>query len=54
MDADTTTTKGSHNRIIEEFNSGNYNILVGTQMISKGLNFPITWSNKLKVTSLLL
>lgn len=40
MDADTTTTKGSHNRIIEEFNSGNYNILVGTQMISKGLNFP--------------
>lgn len=40
MDADTTSTKGSHNKIIEKFSSGNYNILVGTQMISKGLNFP--------------
>ena len=40
MDADTTATKGSHSKIIEKFSSGNYNILVGTQMISKGLNFP--------------
>lgn len=40
MDADTTSTKGSHHKIINEFNDGKYNILVGTQMIAKGLNFP--------------
>ena len=40
MDADTTSKKGSHGKIIEAFNKGNYNILVGTQMIAKGLNFP--------------
>lgn len=40
MDADTTSKKGSHNKIINEFNDGKYDILVGTQMISKGLNFP--------------
>ena len=40
MDADTTSKKGSHHKIINEFNSGNYDILVGTQMIAKGLNFP--------------
>lgn len=40
MDADTTSKKGSHNKIISSFNTGEYNVLVGTQMISKGLNFP--------------
>ena len=40
MDADTTSNKGSHDKIINAFNSGNYDILVGTQMIAKGLNFP--------------
>lgn len=40
MDADTTSKKGSHHRIINEFNTGKYDILVGTQMIAKGLNFP--------------
>lgn len=40
MDADTTSKKGSHAKIINDFNSGNYDILLGTQMISKGLNFP--------------
>lgn len=40
MDADTTSKKGSHHKIINEFNEGKYNILIGTQMISKGLNFP--------------
>lgn len=40
MDADTTSKKGSHDKIIEDFNRGKYDILVGTQMISKGLNFP--------------
>jgi len=39
MDADTTSRKNSHQKLIEEFSSGKYNILVGTQMISKGLNF---------------
>ncbi len=40
MDADTTSKKGSHFKIINDFNSGKYDILVGTQMIAKGLNFP--------------
>lgn len=40
MDADSTSTKGSHFKIIDSFNEGNYDILVGTQMIAKGLNFP--------------
>ena len=39
MDADTTSTKNSHQKLISEFSSGKYQILVGTQMISKGLNF---------------
>ena len=39
MDADTTSTKNSHQKLISEFASGKYKILVGTQMISKGLNF---------------
>lgn len=40
MDADTTGKKGAHHKIINEFNSGAYDVLVGTQMIAKGLNFP--------------
>ena len=40
MDADTTSRKGSHHKIINDFNDGKYDILVGTQMIAKGLNFP--------------
>lgn len=40
MDIDTTTTKGSHEKIISEFQKEDYNILVGTQMIAKGLDFP--------------
>ncbi len=39
MDIDTTTTKGSHERIINDFKNEKYNILIGTQMISKGLDF---------------
>ncbi len=39
MDADTTSTKNAHRKLINEFSSGQYSILVGTQMISKGLNF---------------
>ncbi|MFQ8643059.1 MAG: primosomal protein N' [Bacilli bacterium] len=40
MDVDTTKNKGAHGRIIEAFREGKYNVLVGTQMISKGLDFP--------------
>lgn len=40
MDVDTTYKKGAHARIIEDFKNEKYNVLVGTQMISKGLNFP--------------
>lgn len=40
MDADTTSRKGSHEKIIKEFREENYDILLGTQMISKGLDFP--------------
>ena len=40
MDVDTTTKKGSHEKIINDFREEKYNILIGTQMISKGLDFP--------------
>lgn len=40
MDADTTRKKNSYETIIEKFKSGEYDILLGTQMISKGLDFP--------------
>lgn len=39
MDLDTTSKKGAHARIIESFKNHEYDILIGTQMISKGLNF---------------
>lgn len=39
MDFDTTSKKGSHERIIEAFRNNEYQILVGTQMIAKGLDF---------------
>ncbi len=40
MDVDTTRTKGSHERILKEFGDGGADILLGTQMIAKGLDFP--------------
>lgn len=40
MDFDTTSKKGSHEKIIKKFASGEYDILLGTQMIAKGLDFP--------------
>lgn len=40
MDADTTSKKGSHEKIIADFKAEKYDILLGTQMISKGLDFP--------------
>jgi primosomal protein N' (replication factor Y) (superfamily II helicase) len=39
MDLDTTRKKNSYQKILSEFESGKTNILVGTQMISKGLDF---------------
>ena len=41
MDRDTTTKKGSHEKIITDFKNHEYDILIGTQMISKGLDFPL-------------
>jgi primosomal protein N' (replication factor Y) len=40
MDLDTTSTKWSHHRILEAFGRGEVDILLGTQMIAKGLDFP--------------
>ncbi|HAD81361.1 MAG: primosomal protein N' [Candidatus Edwardsbacteria bacterium RIFOXYD12_FULL_50_11] len=40
MDADTTGRKGEHHRILQDFLSGGSQILLGTQMISKGHHFP--------------
>lgn len=39
MDLDTTQRKNSHQRIIDEFRNGKADILIGTQMIAKGLDF---------------
>lgn len=41
MDMDTTSKKGMHEKIINEFGEHQYDILVGTQMIAKGLDFPL-------------
>ena len=40
MDYDTTSGKDGHGKILEEFRSGRARILIGTQMIAKGLDFP--------------
>ena len=40
MDRDSTTNKGMHEKIIKDFQDHKYDILLGTQMISKGLDFP--------------
>lgn len=40
MDVDNTTKKGSHERILKDVKNGEVDILIGTQMISKGLDFP--------------
>lgn len=40
MDADTTSAKFSHQRIFDAFSNGDYDILIGTQMVAKGLDFP--------------
>ena len=40
MDADTTRTKGAHERLLGEFSAADRGVLIGTQMIAKGLDFP--------------
>ena len=54
MDMDTTTGKHSHEEILDAFREKNINILVGTQMIAKGHDFPnVTLVGVLAADSLL-
>jgi len=39
MDLDTTSKKWAHDRILKDFEQGKYHILLGTQMVAKGLDF---------------
>lgn len=40
MDSDTVKGKDAHRQILKSFHAGEFDILIGTQMISKGLDFP--------------
>lgn len=40
IDADTTKHKGSHQKLLRDFGRGKADVLIGTQMIAKGLHFP--------------
>ena len=40
MDADTTATRGSHHTLLDAFRKGTYRMLVGTQIVAKGHDFP--------------
>jgi primosomal protein N' (replication factor Y) (superfamily II helicase) len=40
MDVDTTSRKGSHEELLNKFRTGQGDVLLGTQMIAKGLDFP--------------
>ena len=40
MDADSTSGKNSHEKLLDSFAKGEYDIMIGTQMVAKGLNFP--------------
>jgi len=54
MDMDTTTGKNSHEEILKSFVKNNINILIGTQMIAKGHDFPnVTLVGVLAADSLL-
>jgi primosomal protein N' (replication factor Y) len=40
MDMDTTAGRGAHRRILDRFGRGEADVLLGTQMVAKGLDFP--------------
>ncbi len=40
MDLDTTSRKGAHDRLLQQFERGEADVLLGTQMVAKGLDFP--------------
>ncbi|MEM0963781.1 MAG: primosomal protein N', partial [Bacteroidota bacterium] len=40
MDLDTTSRKGAHRKILDAFGRGEADVLLGTQMVAKGLDFP--------------
>ncbi|MDR2932845.1 MAG: primosomal protein N' [Oscillospiraceae bacterium] len=40
VDMDTTLTKFSHEKLFSAFSAGEYDIMIGTQMVAKGLHFP--------------
>ncbi len=40
MDTDSTAGKNSHEKLLDSFSKGEYDIMIGTQMVAKGLNFP--------------
>lgn len=40
MDVDTTTRKNAHEKLLSHFGSGKADVLLGTQMVAKGLDFP--------------
>jgi primosomal protein N' (replication factor Y) len=40
MDADTTSWRGAHHALLERFRTGEFRVLVGTQMVAKGHDFP--------------
>ena len=40
LDADSTSNRGSFAEYLEKFSAGEYDIMLGTQMVAKGLNFP--------------
>ena len=41
MDTDTTSRKGAYEKIITNIENHEYDIIIGTQMISKGFDFPL-------------
>lgn len=40
LDADTTRHKGSHEKLLRNFRTGKADVMIGTQMVAKGLHFP--------------